>query len=163
MLYYVHDHGAIAQLARASHWQCEGREFESLLLHHDFPSSSLSCFFCALKRHKNCSAEKIMPSIAQRATEGDRAKHTQSLNIWLLTIYASAIFFLHSTCFSLKALSINSFSTLRQRQKQFPCGKMLAISVYSRLFYDFFKIISGNEVEKLRIYATVIERSGFPC
>ena len=34
MLYYVHDHGAIAQLARASHWQCEGREFESLLLHH---------------------------------------------------------------------------------------------------------------------------------
>ena len=74
MLYYVHDHGAIAQLARASHWQCEGREFESLLLHHDFPSSSKSCFFCALKRHKNCSAGKIMPSIAQSATEGDCAK-----------------------------------------------------------------------------------------
>ena len=30
MTYY----GAVAQLARASHWQCEGREFESLLLHH---------------------------------------------------------------------------------------------------------------------------------
>ena len=28
------EYGAIAQLARASHWQCEGREFESLLLHH---------------------------------------------------------------------------------------------------------------------------------
>ena len=44
-LYYMTYYGAVAQLARASHWQCEGREFESLLLHHDFPSSSLSCFF----------------------------------------------------------------------------------------------------------------------
>ena len=25
--------GEVAQLARASHWQCEGQEFESLLLH----------------------------------------------------------------------------------------------------------------------------------
>ena len=48
MLYYVHDHGAIAQLARASHWQCEGREFESLLLHHDFPSSSIELLFLCM-------------------------------------------------------------------------------------------------------------------
>ena len=35
-LWYIiwYTHGAVAQLARASHWQCEGREFESLLLHH---------------------------------------------------------------------------------------------------------------------------------
>ena len=26
--------GEVAQLARASHWQCEGRGFESLFLHH---------------------------------------------------------------------------------------------------------------------------------
>ena len=30
----VQQAGEVAQLARASHWQCEGREFESLLLHH---------------------------------------------------------------------------------------------------------------------------------
>ena len=30
-------------------------------------------------------------------------------------------------------------------------------------FYDFFKTISGNEVEKLRIYAIVIHRSGLSC
>lgn len=33
--------GAVAQLARASHWQCEGREFESLLLHHLWEFSSV--------------------------------------------------------------------------------------------------------------------------
>ena len=50
-----------------------------------------------------------------------------------------------------------------QSQKQFPGGKMLAIMVSVRLFYDFFKTISGNEVEKLRIYAIVIHQSGFSC
>ena len=44
-------HGAVAQLARASHWQCEGREFESLLLHQNFliakdlQMKSLAIFF----------------------------------------------------------------------------------------------------------------------
>ena len=28
-------------------------------------------------------------------------------------------------------------------------------------FYDFFKTISGDKVEKLRIYAIIIHRSGF--
>ena len=37
---------------------------------------------------------------------------------------------------------------------------MLAISVSARLFYDFFKTISENEVEKLGIYAIVIHGSG---
>ena len=31
------------------------------------------------------------------------------------------------------------------------------------IFYDFFKAISGNEVEKLRIYAIVVHRSGLSC
>ena len=50
-VYYTHHHGAIAQLARASHWQCEGREFESLLLHQnlliakDLQIKSLAIFF----------------------------------------------------------------------------------------------------------------------
>ena len=30
-------------------------------------------------------------------------------------------------------------------------------------FYDFFKAISGDKVEKLRIYAIVIHRSGLSC
>ena len=46
-----------------------------------------------------------------------------------------------------------------QSQKLFLCGKMLAISVSAWPFHDFFKTISGNEVEKLRIYAIVIHRS----
>ena len=46
MTYY----GAVAQLARASHWQCEGREFESLLLHHDISATRLSGFFVAFFR-----------------------------------------------------------------------------------------------------------------
>ena len=50
-----------------------------------------------------------------------------------------------------------------QGQKLFPSCKMLAISVSAGLFYDFFKTISGNEVEKLRIYAIVIHRSGLSC
>ncbi len=37
MTYY----GAVAQLARASHWQCEGREFESLLLHQTSKSRQI--------------------------------------------------------------------------------------------------------------------------
>ena len=32
-----------------------------------------------------------------------------------------------------------------------------------RTFYDFFKTISGDEVEKLRIYGIVIHRSGLSC
>ena len=32
-------------MARASHWQCEGREFESLLLHHRFYGNSLGLPF----------------------------------------------------------------------------------------------------------------------
>ncbi len=48
-------------------------------------------------------------------------------------------------------------------RKLFPGGEMLAITVSVRLFYDFFKTISGNEVEKLRIYAIVIHRSGLSC
>ena len=40
VIYYRTKYGAIAQLARASHWQCEGREFESLLLHHRFHGNS---------------------------------------------------------------------------------------------------------------------------
>ena len=51
----------------------------------------------------------------------------------------------------------------QQSQKLFPCGEMLAISVSAWLFYDFFKTISGNEVEKLRIDANVIHCSGFSC
>ena len=50
-----------------------------------------------------------------------------------------------------------------QGQKLFPSCKMLAISVSAGLFYDFFKTISGDEVEKLRIYAIVIHRSGLSC
>ena len=33
ILYTILNFGAVAQLARASHWQCEGRGFESLFLH----------------------------------------------------------------------------------------------------------------------------------
>ena len=36
---YIKEHqntGEVAQLARASHWQCEGRGFESLFLHQNF-------------------------------------------------------------------------------------------------------------------------------
>jgi hypothetical protein len=36
---------------------------------------------------------------------------------------------------------------------------MLAISVSSGLFYDFFKKIAGDDVEKLRIDATVMRCS----
>ena len=43
-------HGAVAQLARASHWQCEGREFESLLLHHVNSAAQSSGFFVAFFR-----------------------------------------------------------------------------------------------------------------
>ena len=50
-----------------------------------------------------------------------------------------------------------------QSQKLFPGGEMLAIPVFAWLFYDFSKTISGNEVEKLRIYVIVIHRSGLSC
>ena len=50
-----------------------------------------------------------------------------------------------------------------QSQELFPCGEMLAISVSAWLFYDFFKTISGDEVEKLRIDAIVIHCSGLSC
>ena len=51
ILYTIPFFGAVAQLARASHWQCEGREFESLLLHQyfpvakDLPIKSMAIFF----------------------------------------------------------------------------------------------------------------------
>ena len=51
--------GAVAQLARASHWQCEGREFESLLLHHlQILKSSVKydwtlCFYSDLWLYRN--------------------------------------------------------------------------------------------------------------
>ena len=48
-----------------------------------------------------------------------------------------------------------------QGQKLFPCGEMLAISVSAWLFNDFFKTISGYEVEKLKIYAIVIRHLEF--
>ena len=48
--YIIKYHGAIAQLARASHWQCEGREFESLLLHHDISATQSSGFFVVFFR-----------------------------------------------------------------------------------------------------------------
>ena len=41
LIYYMTYHGAVAQLARASHWQCEGREFESLLLHQTSKSRQI--------------------------------------------------------------------------------------------------------------------------
>ena len=50
-----------------------------------------------------------------------------------------------------------------QGQKLFPSCKMLAISVSSGLFYDFFKTISGDEVEKLRIDAILMRCSGLSC
>ena len=34
--YFLHRLGALAQLARASHWQCEGQRFKSAMLHHFF-------------------------------------------------------------------------------------------------------------------------------
>ena len=55
MTYY----GAVAQLARASHWQCEGREFESLLLHHQKSLKSsvkydwTLCFYSDLWLYRN--------------------------------------------------------------------------------------------------------------
>ena len=33
-IYYSHQHGVLAQLARAPHWQCGGQEFKSPILHH---------------------------------------------------------------------------------------------------------------------------------
>ena len=57
-------HGVLAQLARAPHWQCGGQGFEFLILHHDFPSSSLSCFFCALKAQKLlCRENHVLHSL----------------------------------------------------------------------------------------------------
>ena len=49
MTYY----GAVAQLARASHWQCEGREFESLLLHQasQRQPKKFGCLFYARASH----------------------------------------------------------------------------------------------------------------
>jgi len=49
---------------------------------------------------------------------------------------------------------------LLRQQKKF---QEIAISVSAGLFYDFLKTISGDEVEKLRIYAIVIHRSGLFC
>ena len=37
---------------------------------------------------------------------------------------------------------------------------MLAISIFARLFYDFFKMVSDNELEKLIMYAIIIHGSG---
>ena len=51
----------------------------------------------------------------------------------------------------------------QQGENLFPSCEMLAISVSSGLFYDFFKTISENEVEKLRIDAIVIHYSGLAC
>ena len=65
-VYYTHHHGAIAQLARASHWQCEGREFESLLLHHlQILKSSVKydwtlCFYSDLWLYRN-ELQQIIP------------------------------------------------------------------------------------------------------
>ena len=50
-----------------------------------------------------------------------------------------------------------------QGQKLFSSCKMLAIPVSAGLIYDFFKTISGNEVEKLRIDAIIIHCSGLSC
>ena len=49
-LYYITYYGAVAQLARASHWQCEGRGFESLFLHHGISATHSSGFFLAFFR-----------------------------------------------------------------------------------------------------------------
>ena len=63
MTYY----GAVAQLARASHWQCEGREFESLLLHHlQILKSSVKydwtlCFYSDLHLYRN-GLQQIHPA-----------------------------------------------------------------------------------------------------
>ena len=38
-LFYTSFYGALAQLARASHWQCEGQRFESAMLHHFYSTS----------------------------------------------------------------------------------------------------------------------------
>lgn len=35
VIFYENNRGALAQLARASHWQCEGQRFKSAMLHHD--------------------------------------------------------------------------------------------------------------------------------
>ena len=73
-LYYMTYYGAVAQLARASHWQCEGREFESLLLHQnlliakDLQIKSLAIFFlyplqlqaltAFLRRARDCNRQR---------------------------------------------------------------------------------------------------------
>ena len=41
--------------------------------------------------------------------------------------------------------------------------RLLRYRFFTIVFYDFFKMISGNEVEKLSIYAIVIHRSGLSC
>ena len=61
---YIKEHqntGEVAQLARASHWQCEGRGFESLFLHHDFPSSSIELLFFVLIAQKLLCRENHVP------------------------------------------------------------------------------------------------------
>ena len=44
--------GVVAQLARASHWQCEGREFESHRLHQIFQACRKTSFFLCHFRGK---------------------------------------------------------------------------------------------------------------
>ncbi len=40
LLELMQNHGALAQLARAPHWQCGGQGFKSLMLHHFFALKS---------------------------------------------------------------------------------------------------------------------------
>ena len=63
-----------------------GSLFLAAILHHDFPSRFSSGFFCALKRHKNCTAGKIMPSIAL-ATEGNHAKKPGKIDRYVLHLH----------------------------------------------------------------------------
>ena len=49
----------------------------------------------------------------------------------------------------------------QQSQKLFPCSKIFTVSVTTGFFTFFFKTISGDDVEKLRIDAIVIYCSGF--
>ena len=69
-VYYTHHHGAIAQLARASHWQCEGREFESLLLHQasQRQPNFFGCLFYARASHRRRPERKLATAKVKPAT-----------------------------------------------------------------------------------------------
>ena len=48
-VYYSYQHGVLAQLARAPHWQCGGQEFKSPILHH-----------CILYGNRQCTTSVLV-------------------------------------------------------------------------------------------------------